>query len=434
MYVRHLTVRSGIEKEFTVIRHEPSRVAPPSVAPLGQTVEISTLPPKERAPRRRQGSGRSSFSVRRRLLPRFPSSSSRRPQISAPSNFRHVHSESFHFPDYEESRGRRRPSSFRPLELSIYGNDTRLSPILPPSPPTTPPARVIAQYSPSSGARTLSHERSCSTLSFHIPRRPVPGGSVFESPLAGTSTPQRPSPARMRAVSSSNSSPSMMDDLVERVATAMAERDKLQEQIDDVIERQSIYISSRPSTAHGMHDMEPMPDIPALPPDAPSFSQRLSSDRPRTGQSRPSLRTQYQANSSRKVEGRALPPPLPLALRPPLRKKKSFSHVSSWLFTNGQHKRDISLESITNLPKPITGSEGFYQIAQPQLSRRSSFESVSSVSDWSAEDEQTVPTSWSPSSDATIRAPVAPVTPLAAHCGSSETSILPQRRSVGVAF
>jgi hypothetical protein len=42
-----------------------------------------------------------------------------------------------------------------------------------------------------------------------------------------------------------------MENLVERVANAMLERDRLQEQIDDLIERQSIYISSRPSTAYG---------------------------------------------------------------------------------------------------------------------------------------------------------------------------------------
>jgi hypothetical protein len=177
-----------------------------------------------------------------------------------------------------------------------------------------------------------------------------------------------------------------------------------------------------------------MPDIPALPPNAPSFSERLSSDRPRTGQTRVPARTQYQANSSRKVEGRAPPPPLPLALRPPLRKKKSFSHVSTWLFTNAQHKRDISLDSITNLPKPVTGSEGFYQIVQPELSRRSSFDTTSSVSDWSVEDEQTVPTSWSPSSDTTIKAIVAPSMPLAASCARGETATAPRRRSVGVAF
>ena len=150
-----------------------------------------------------------------------------------------------------------------------------------------------------------------------------------------------------------------------------------------------------------------MPDIPALPPDAPSFSERLSSDRPRTAPPKAQTQAQsqaqtptragrYQANSSRKVGGRAPPPPLPLRLRPPLRKKKSFSRVSSWLIfaNNGdhhhyhhhhhlRHSRDISLDSITNLPRPVTGADGFYQVAPGP--RRSSCDTVSSAasSDWS---------------------------------------------------
>lgn len=153
--------------------------------------------------------------------------------------------------------------------------------------------------------------------------------------------------------------------------------------------------------------MEPMPDVPALPPNAPSFSERLSNDRSPSTPPQPAPRPVYQANSSRKVESRPPPPPLPLRLRPPLRKKKSFSRVSSWLGFQGgeQHNRDISLDSITNIPRPTTGNDGFYEVAQPtaEPSRRSSFESVSS-SDWSADEEQTVPTSWSPDSDTTIKA------------------------------
>ena len=89
-------------------------------------------------------------------------------------------------------------------------------------------------------------------MSFHIPRRPVPGGSVFESPPhSDHSTPQRPRPARVRAYTASDSPSTIMEDLVERVASAMLERDLLQEKIEDVIERQSIYTTSRPSTAYG---------------------------------------------------------------------------------------------------------------------------------------------------------------------------------------
>ena len=69
----------------------------------------------------------------------------------------------------------------------------------------------------------------------------------------------RPRTARARAYTAphsgdghSRSPPSViMEDLVERVASAMLERDRLQERIEDVIERQSIYTNSRPSTAYG---------------------------------------------------------------------------------------------------------------------------------------------------------------------------------------
>jgi hypothetical protein len=40
--------------------------------------------------------------------------------------------------------------------------------------------------------------------------------------------------------------------MAESIASAMIEKDKLQEMIDDCVERQSIYLSSRPSTAHSM--------------------------------------------------------------------------------------------------------------------------------------------------------------------------------------
>jgi hypothetical protein len=62
------------------------------------------------------------------------------------------------------------------------------------------------------------------------------------------------------------------------------------------------------------------------------------------------------------------PPPLPLVLqksRPPLRKKKSFSQVSSWL-NRADHTRSISIDSITNTPRPIKSREGFYQCVDPE--------------------------------------------------------------------
>ncbi|KAI5917085.1 hypothetical protein F4810DRAFT_83498 [Camillea tinctor] len=420
------------QKSFVVIHDEPSFFQPPPAAPLKSTMEA---PKRERAPRKRRGSGWGSY-VKKRLLLSDTSSASRRPQISAPTNFQHLHSESF-FPDYSLLQAGPRPASFHPLELNLYITEEKLSPMLPrfdyPSPPVTPPPRAYTISNSSDDSPSVAHQRSYSPMSFHIPRRPVNnGGSIFDSPDSGVSTPQRPPPARVRAQTSPQKATPMMEDLVERVANAMMERDKLQEQIDDVIERQSIYISSRPSTAYGPSEMEPMPEIPALPPNAPSFSERLGVDRPQTAPSRLHARGPYQANSSRKIQGHVPPPPLPLRLRPPLRKKKSFSHVSAWLFPSEEHhRRDISLDSLTNAPRPVTGAEGFYQVADPDQSQRCSFDSETTVSDWSNEEEETLPTSLSPSSSATLKAPARP--PIELAFGLREPVILPPRRSVGVA-
>jgi hypothetical protein len=96
------------------------------------------------------------------------------------------------------------------------------------------------------------------------------------------------------------------------------------------------------------------------------------------------------------------PPPLPLVLqapRPPLRKKKSFSRVSNWLFP--EHSRNISLDSVTNTPKPVTSREGFYQCVELAQSApiRTSIDSVSTVRTLESElDEPTAPTTWTPQS------------------------------------
>lgn len=91
-----------------------------------------------------------------------------------------------------------------------------------------------------------------------------------------------------------------------------------------------------------------------------------------------------------------LAPPLPLILRPPLRKKKSFSRVSDWLFpagvvdketappgtTNNHHRRNVSLDSVTNTPRALTDRDGFYQTLPPSAvfsGRRTSYDSMSDV-------------------------------------------------------
>ncbi|KAI1821943.1 hypothetical protein F4861DRAFT_532600 [Xylaria intraflava] len=403
----------SLDNSFAVVRDEPLLIPPP----------------KEQAPRKRRGSRRRGFLARKKLSSSDSASLPRRPRISPPSNFRHIYSysDSLQFPDNTLSQSKLHRTSFRPLELNITLSDTQLSPILPhlndPNSPITPPPRAYTISSPSETySPTISHERSYSSMSFHIPRRPVNEGSVFDSLRSNTSTPQRPQLTRTRDPTSPP--PPVVEDLVKRVANAMLERDRLQEQLEDIIERQSIHVNSRPSTAHGQPEMEPMPGIPVMPPNAPSFSERVSSDCPRSTSAKSPTRTQYQANSSRKIEGRS-PPPLPLRLRPPLRKKKSFPTAGA------DHKKESSLNSPTDGPKPITDG-GFHQVAHPEPNQRSSFDSESTVSDWTVEDDQTTPASISPGSVTTPRTMARP--PRGLPFGWREPIHFQQRENVALAF
>jgi len=99
------------------------------------------------------------------------------------------------------------------------------------------------------------------------------------------------------------------------------------------------------------------------------------------------------------------PPPLPLILQaapPPLRKKKSFSRVSNWLFpaTSTEHSRNISLDSVTNSPKPVTSRDGFYQCVDFHPSPRHSTDSVASTVSTlqSTLNEYAVTNTWTPGS------------------------------------
>jgi len=237
--------------------------------------------------------------------------------------------------------------------------------------------------------------------------------------------------ARARAYTSPS-----VERIAERIASAMIEKEMLQAEIDSVIERQSIYVNSRPSTAHGMEgtstqaaigfsptltdaDLEPMPSIPAMPAAAPSFAERLSSEgRPHTAPSQ-HIRILPREPSAAELSAvslihphkqvrdeldRPLAPPLPLVLRPPLRKKKSFSRVSNWLFPGAEHHRDISLDSVTNRPMPVKGRDGFYQVGIPEAAGRSSVDTVSTASTWETEEEaETGPTTWSPGSSPVMK-------------------------------
>lgn len=428
------------EKRMLVLYDQPGLVPPPSAEALRPASKSG----REKTFRKGLGSlNKGSFSVRRRFGSN--ASSSRRPQISAPSNFRHIYSESFQFPQ-QLQQPRQRPRSFRPLQLSIYQPDNSLSPLLPHfeyvHPDVTPPPPAYTNNSFDDDSATLTHNRSYSSMSFHIPRRPLNEASSFVSNVED-SPPRIPPRARTRAYTSPS-----VEAIVERIASAMIERDRLQEEIESVIERQSIYVSSRPSTAYGMPESEPMPSIPALPPSAPSFAERLSTERPHTAPSRSMVNIPHRAKSFEEAAAvfttplrhvtpiddrsldRPLAPPLPLVLRPPLRKKKSFSRVSNWLFPTTEHQRDISLDSITNIPQPVTSGGGFYQVMSEG---RTSVDTLTTVSTWESEEEdRTMPTTWSPGSS--------PVTKLETPSSLARTATFgaggngPRPTSVGVAF
>lgn len=435
-----LRLSAESEKPIHVLRDQPVFIPPPSAEPLWtseQTYEKTLERERGRSFRQRSGSQNSSRSKRRWLS---RSSSSRRPQISNPSNFRHLQSDSLQYP---AAQPRPRPVSFRPLQLSIYQPDNRLSSLLPYFDPTEcpiatpPPAHTASSRQWEDNSPTYSNDRSYSPMSFHIPRKHTREGSTVTQ--SSVTPPTIPIKSRARAYTAPSAEP-----ILERIASAMIEKEKLQAEIDSIVERQSLYISSRPSTAYGVAgnicpqplygspfpakltlaaDFEPMPSIPALPAAAPSFAERLSlDDRPRTAPQQATAYTQERTialaaaafNShppqvtpsySRVRVGvdrtgsptamprhefrnddafdRPLAPPLPLVLRPPLRKKKSFSRVSNWLFpagsspnltTNGnnnsddpfqQRRREISRDSVTNQPRPIKESDGFYQCIAP---------------------------------------------------------------------
>ncbi|KAL8298564.1 hypothetical protein RB597_006665 [Gaeumannomyces tritici] len=423
--------RQLMEKdEFLVYRHQPSITPPPTFGPSTGTAARDEAFPEQRpaSTRRGQGRRRRSFSVTKRFWS-HGSSSSRRPKISAPSNFRHIHSESFQFPPTAPARPGRRPRSFRPLELSIYVDDN-LSPILPHlvsgqgnvSPPA--PAHVHSSSFDSNGS-TLGHQRSLSSLSFHLQRRPVPQQAASSS-TRDSEDPETPPRIPPRSRRRAGSSPEQVDRMVERVASAMMERDRLQAEIESIVERQSVYMGSRPSTAYDMQDLEPMPEIPALPAAGrPSFFERLSieqlsTERPRTAPPKTfpqgfgiespiyevpdvfyvpqvPMQPRYVTPPTETMPERQLAPPLPLVLRPPLRKKRSFSRVSNWLFPAdgpAQHERGMSFDSVTNAPLPVTDRDGFYTCIAP--ARRTSFETISTSCSWDTQtEERTQPTTMS---------------------------------------
>lgn len=215
----------------------------------------------------------------------------RRPRISAPSDFRHLQSgsgplriapppedeqERFHHATHTSAQEAEthtqlrprpnrpaRPSSFRPLELSIYRrNSRRISSMM--SFFEMPGSNATAIPEPAhlrerlDNDHQLVRQRTTSSVPFHLPLRPATDTASSQedstsSSASHSSDEQKPpavpekSLARGRAYTSPD-----IESIRARVANAMIEAERLQQRIDHVIERQSLYSASRPSTAHSM--------------------------------------------------------------------------------------------------------------------------------------------------------------------------------------
>lgn len=421
--------------------HQPRLIASPIAAPEPRGREWVARS-KDFASR---ASSRGSFSVRRHLNA-YNGYQPRRPQISAPMDFRHV----------DHPLSGRKPS-FRPLELSIYMPENQLSPILThfgtiDDLSFDPRNKELPAFPPSA----MTHTRSESALSHHrIPRKPVRSSSHVSMDWAHkprpesiearelfaameSQLPQAPAQARLRSMTAPAG--------YERVKSAIQEKNELEQRLRDIEEtieeRKSIYMNSRPTSratsrasrprsiyaeASGVFSSpgskieltipEPMP----TPPSNPSFAERValpqSDSRPKTApiqipvrhksfsEASATFSTNNTTSPSHIETSPILPPPLPLVLRagvrPPLRKKKSFSRVSNWLFPS-DHSRNTSFDSVTNAPKPVTSRDGFYQcidVHGQATTTRDSFSSATTVSTLETETEvehPSPPTTYTP--------------------------------------
>jgi hypothetical protein len=232
------------------IEHHQPRLVPP---PIPEPQERPSTRGREWEERSKgfasRASSRGSFSVRRTLN---TSPGPRRPRIGAPSNFRHV----------ENSMPRR---TERLLELSIYIPENRLSPILPHF-GDIDDLSFPADDSKDLPVRPLTaqtHSTSESAASFRIPRKPVRSSSLASSEVTAhfqpsmrslnpqellaameTQLPRVPSEARMRSLTEPPA--------YERVKSALHEKFELEQRLKDIEElieeRQSIYLSSRPTS------------------------------------------------------------------------------------------------------------------------------------------------------------------------------------------
>ncbi|KAF4587540.1 acid phosphatase-like protein [Ophiocordyceps camponoti-floridani] len=322
-----------------VLSRQPLHQPLPSVVPPGELYEP----------------GRNAWPVSKcskpgRKVRARPSSdaASRRPLISAPTNFRHLQSgpddrsiDSQPPPPWERQSAMRQEGPYTPdSRLSPASAHFNISGIT-----VSPPPACFSCCAIEEERRRLRQGLEPSP-SFLIPRRQLNRNSPLNTPQDGT-PPQIPPKAEGRSRVSSGPEVAA---LRERVAGAMNEVERLQRQIDEVVERQSLYANSRPSTSYSTRCIlpaaQPMPSIPALPPVAPSFAERLNSDGERSPIDAWKTSSDTPASSSTRFrlcqDGGQLATVCRSTPHPPLRKKKSFTQVSDsdWLLPDARWHSD----------------------------------------------------------------------------------------------
>ncbi|ESZ98697.1 hypothetical protein SBOR_0935 [Sclerotinia borealis F-4128] len=390
------------EKSMRLVNGQPQLISPPLPQPSERPQTASTFERpqtrgKEWTKSQSRTSSRGSFTLKRNLSSR----ASNRMVISAPYNFQH-HTETSYVREPERVVVRDSPR-LRPLELSIYLPGNLLSPL----------PEFGFHRTDEKNDRKLLHMRSESALEFRIPRKPVLSTvmerrSMNTEELLNALTKDQPNerPTRLRA----NTEPLAY----ERVKSALLENmelDKRLKELDEVIERRSIYLASRPTSRASRVESrqerresvyseftEPMPAITELPHHHPDRRSQTAPSRPRRLKSIDS-----SLRAPKLLKERPLPPPLPLVLQTPqlTTRRKSMSRVSSWLFTSDSerhHSRHMSLDFVTNTPKPMTSREGFYQcIEVKEIDNLLSVSSVSSIESEIDGNEDYEATSWSES-------------------------------------
>lgn len=224
-----------------IVNGQPQLISPPLPQPLErpQTASAFERPQtrgKEWSGSRSRTSSHGSFNLRRNTSSR----ASNRMIIGSPYNFQHHAETSYGYVKEPERVVVRNEPKLRPLELSIYLPGNRLSPL---------PEFGFINHDEKND-RTLHHMRSESALEFRVPRKPVLS-TVMErrsmnteellNALANDLPNERAT--RLRA----NTEPLAY----ERVKSALLENmelDKRIKELDEVIERRSIYLASRPTS------------------------------------------------------------------------------------------------------------------------------------------------------------------------------------------